>query len=102
MSEYPTDMERLACRYLLNRQRDNERKRCADLVHARADIARESAEAVRKDGTWNTAWPFCKPRYAVMPGYESVARVHDELARALDQIEKAISEGWTLKEPHDG
>lgn len=101
MSDKPTDEERLAAAYLLNRQRDKERKRCADLVHARANIARESAAEVRKDGTWNTAWPFCKPRYAVMPDWERVARVHDELARSLDQIEKAIREGWTLKEPHD-
>lgn len=79
----------------------NERKRCAAIVRCRADVARGSAARVRKQGTWNTAWPFCKPRYTVMPAYERLAQVHEAMADALDHVEKAISEGWTLKEQHD-
>lgn len=84
----------------------NERKRCADLVRARAEIAREAAAGLRKDGTYSgqslhLTWPFVRNVPCVAPRWERAARDQEAFAEALDFVRQAILDGKVLKEPYD-
>jgi hypothetical protein len=74
----------------------DERERCARLVEMRAEIARESARAIRKGGrfTVRTLWPFLTKREVVAPRYETAAREMDQVAIAFAVVAECIRKGY--------
>lgn len=78
-----------------------ERRRCETICLDLEIRWRKSAERLRREGTWNTGWPF--NRTFVAPKWEQAAKDTEAAADGLAAIRKLIASGATpIEQPAVG
>jgi hypothetical protein len=70
-----------------------ERRRCETICLGLEIRWRKSAERLRREGTWNTGWPFY--RNFVAAKWEQAARDTEAAADGLAAVRKLIASGAT-------
>lgn len=77
-----------------------ERARCVGLCNMMAEKLQNRAVEIRAARTFTSRslWPPFRKQFFVMPGAETGAQQHDEAARIVRSIAKAIDAGWPLDE----
>ena len=67
----------------------HERARCDTICADLENRWRESAQKLRRDGTWNTGWPF--RRTFIAPKWEQAAKDTEAAANGIAAIRKIIA-----------
>jgi hypothetical protein len=84
-----------------DRIRADETDRCAQLVEMRADIARETALRLRRDGSYvgHNLWPLFSKTVAVRPAYERYAREMEAVAAAFEVVARCMRLRYDPRRP---